>query len=478
MVMGPQLYHSPSAIRASGGSAVVNSDGSISLATPANKTATLTQALTPGQNETLNGLHLVVAAASSFNSNAGSSARAELLESTFTGTNGVGTHAGYYAVVTAAHSAGTIGHLHAGQFRVDITSTGGVDDGWAVRAQLQVTGAATITTGLRTIGAIAPVFSAAATAPFFYGLHSEQIVITSAVIPVSAGAALFISSGASQVNAGLQILPFVQGSTTVNAGVLVGPTPSGATVNALIMAGPVPTGTAGHTAGILVTTKGGVIGGQPTVGINTVNEAGVLAIQAGTNGGASTLNALLIWYRSSAALGFAGYTADTTALFGSHTKLATDQLMNSGNNVSGILLTTAGSAFHSGGIGFGNNSSQNGQGIDFESLSELTTIAAAATTDTTIQLPAGAILLAVNVRVTTVIPTAATFTVTGAGSGTTFNTAAISSAANSTDRGTAAGAFYNATAQAIRITPNLTPGANTGRVRVTIFYIKSTPPAQ
>jgi hypothetical protein len=117
-----------------------------------------------------------------------------------------------------------------------------------------------------------------------------------------------------------------------------------------------------------------------------------------------------------------------------------------------------------------------GDKIDILRLSEETTIAAAATTDTTIQIPANAILLAVQVRTTTVIPTAATYTVIGAGSATAFNTAAVSTAAMSTDPGTKAGAYYNATAQAIRITPNATPADNTGRVRVTIRYILSTPP--
>lgn len=124
----------------------------------------------------------------------------------------------------------------------------------------------------------------------------------------------------------------------------------------------------------------------------------------------------------------------------------------------------------------GSTSANSGQNIGFLAQTELTTIAAAATTTTTIQIPAGAIVLAVNVRVTVAIPTATTFTVTGNTSGTTFNTAAVSTAANSTDAGTAAGAFYNGTAQTIRITPNSTPANNNGRVRVTIHYLLSTPP--
>ena len=118
----------------------------------------------------------------------------------------------------------------------------------------------------------------------------------------------------------------------------------------------------------------------------------------------------------------------------------------------------------------------NGQTLSILSLTELLTIAAAATSTTTLSIPAGAIVLAVSVRVTVAIPTAATFTVIGNTSTTVFNTAAVTVALNSTDRGTAAGAFYNATAQTVRITPNLTPGTNVGRVRVTVMYIQSTPP--
>lgn len=118
----------------------------------------------------------------------------------------------------------------------------------------------------------------------------------------------------------------------------------------------------------------------------------------------------------------------------------------------------------------------NGQALTFASQTELLTIAASATSDTTFNLPAGAVIFAVSVRVTVVIPTASTFTVTGTTSGTTFSTAAVSTAANTTDKGTAAGAYYNASAQHVRITPNLTPAANTGRVRVTAHYYSITAP--
>lgn len=119
----------------------------------------------------------------------------------------------------------------------------------------------------------------------------------------------------------------------------------------------------------------------------------------------------------------------------------------------------------------------NGQLCQIKSLTELTTLAAAATTTTTIQMPAGAIVLGVSVRVVTVIPTAATFTVGDAGSAARFNTGTnVAVAAGTTNAGTKAGAYYNATAAGILITPNLTPGAATGQVRVTIHYIEVTAP--
>ncbi len=118
----------------------------------------------------------------------------------------------------------------------------------------------------------------------------------------------------------------------------------------------------------------------------------------------------------------------------------------------------------------------NGQQISYKSLTELTTIAAAATTVTTIAIPANVIVKAVQVRVTVVIPTAATFTVIGNTSTTAFNTAAVSVAAGSTDKGNLNCPYGNVAAQTIRITPNATPADNSGRVRVTIWYEDSVPP--
>lgn len=139
-----------------------------------------------------------------------------------------------------------------------------------------------------------------------------------------------------------------------------------------------------------------------------------------------------------------------------------------------IGLTTVSGGW---GIKFPSAADTNGQTVGIEYVTELTTIAAAATTDTAIQIPANAIVLAVSVRVTVVIPTAATFTVIGTTTSTAFQTGAtVSAAATTTDAGTKACPYLNATAQTIRITPNAQPADTTGRVRVTIAYIKSTPP--
>jgi hypothetical protein len=119
----------------------------------------------------------------------------------------------------------------------------------------------------------------------------------------------------------------------------------------------------------------------------------------------------------------------------------------------------------------------NVQNTSIEYVTELTTIAAAATTDTAIQIPVDAVVLGVSVRVTTAIPTAATFTVTGTTSGTQFDVAGgVAVAANTTDTGTRNCPYKNGAAQTIRITPNINPAANTGRVRVTIHYYVINPP--
>lgn len=126
--------------------------------------------------------------------------------------------------------------------------------------------------------------------------------------------------------------------------------------------------------------------------------------------------------------------------------------------------------------------SSNGGYREIGSTTELLTIAAAATTDSTANLlPAGAYITGVTVRVTTLIPTAATFTVGDATTAARFATG-VAVAANTTATGmthldqTGAAGPLQATAAKIRITPNATPAAATGVVRLTVYYEKWVPP--
>lgn len=118
----------------------------------------------------------------------------------------------------------------------------------------------------------------------------------------------------------------------------------------------------------------------------------------------------------------------------------------------------------------------NGSYFQIATQSELLTILAAASTPTTMTIPANAVVRGVAVYVVTVIPTAATFTVTGTASGTAFNTAAVGTGAGSNDVGTQNTPYKNGAAQTITITPNLPPLAATGQVRVVLMYEIPSPP--
>lgn len=90
------------------------------------------------------------------------------------------------------------------------------------------------------------------------------------------------------------------------------------------------------------------------------------------------------------------------------------------------------------------------------------------------QIPAGAVVLGVSCRVTVIIPTAATFSVGISGATTRYGTG-ILVAAGTTNTGAAAPALH-AAAEGIVITPNATPDANTGRLRICIHYYIPTAP--
>ena len=123
----------------------------------------------------------------------------------------------------------------------------------------------------------------------------------------------------------------------------------------------------------------------------------------------------------------------------------------------------------------------NGGQAGIQTATELLTVAAAASSATVGNLlPAGAIVLAVTCRVTTVIPTATSFTLKSTTDNVVF-TGAVSVAANSTSPGTthwaATTSKLSTAAQTITLTiTGSNPAANTGRVRITTYYYLPTPP--
>lgn len=118
--------------------------------------------------------------------------------------------------------------------------------------------------------------------------------------------------------------------------------------------------------------------------------------------------------------------------------------------------------------------------IQMQSISENITIAAAATsTSATNLIPASSFIVAVTFRVTTVIPTASTFSVGIGGQTTLFGTgvSTVNGTTNSSMKQTIPlNPFTNASAAQVVITPNLTPGAATGTVRVTVWYFTCQEP--
>lgn len=106
---------------------------------------------------------------------------------------------------------------------------------------------------------------------------------------------------------------------------------------------------------------------------------------------------------------------------------------------------------------------------------EEVTMAVAASTDSSITIPANALVIAVPSLVTAQIPTASQVLITGAGDGRVFSTAPLT-ASHLSDVGTAQGIFYNATAQAIRLVADKTPATATGKIRLAMVYLSLTAP--
>ncbi len=128
----------------------------------------------------------------------------------------------------------------------------------------------------------------------------------------------------------------------------------------------------------------------------------------------------------------------------------------------------------------------NGAKLEIKKISELMTVAAAATSTSVAQLlPANALILGVVGRVTVAIPTATSFTV---GDGTTaakFGTGIAVSAGTTFKSGfahfnpantNAAGPVQGSAANIVLTMTGGTPATATGRVRVTVFYVAETAP--
>lgn len=110
-------------------------------------------------------------------------------------------------------------------------------------------------------------------------------------------------------------------------------------------------------------------------------------------------------------------------------------------------------------------------------LDEELTVAAAAFSDTAAQIPAGATVMHVAERVTTAIPTAATWTLGVAGATARYATG-IAVAANTTNTimaSNGAGVHFTAAAS-LRLTPDVQPADATGRVRIKAWGYRATAP--
>jgi len=122
----------------------------------------------------------------------------------------------------------------------------------------------------------------------------------------------------------------------------------------------------------------------------------------------------------------------------------------------------------------------NQSNIQMQSISENVTIAAAATsTSATNLLPANAFIVAVTFRVTTVIPTASTFSIGISGQSTLFGSgiSTVNGTTQSSMKQTIPlNPFTNATASQVLITPNATPAGATGTLRVTVWYFTCQEP--
>jgi len=114
---------------------------------------------------------------------------------------------------------------------------------------------------------------------------------------------------------------------------------------------------------------------------------------------------------------------------------------------------------------------------NFKNIREYTEIAAsAASTTTTMQIPAGAVVFGVSVRVGVTIPTVDSFDVGVSGDTDRFG-AGIDPDITTTNSGESNVYSYHPSAEGVVLTMNGTPPDDgDGRVRVDIWYLSITPP--
>ena len=117
----------------------------------------------------------------------------------------------------------------------------------------------------------------------------------------------------------------------------------------------------------------------------------------------------------------------------------------------------------------------NGQSLTTSSTSELLTITASAATDTSVFIPAEAVVMAVSVRVISAIPSSTTFGVGVNGAATRYGLL-VSNAEGVTTAGTNDATRYYGNNTAIRVTPDAVPSSAAGKMRITIHYYSVTPP--
>ena len=214
--------------------------------------------------------------------------------------------------------------------------------------------------------------------------------------------------------------------------------------------------------------------GNTVLNVNTASGGTTIYFQFGGAGGGTGTTNTLTWknFESTAGSGYIGFADSNYPCFITTTLAGNSIAVNEGRNGDSYNLKN----IVANGFVTAPAANANGAYALITTITELTTIAASAYTDTTIEFPANSIAIAVSVRVTTAVTCTSTFTVGDSAVADRYSTAAVSKALNSTDPGTRSPMHFCATATKVRITPDTTPSDNTGRVRVVLHYIAVTPP--